>query len=249
VRYWAASGRPGTDTAFDVAQMKVGRRLSIKILNASKFALGMGAAHNPDAITHALDIALLTRLSGVIEQATAAFEDYDYSKALDVTESFFWSFCDDYLELVKERAYGAQGEDAAASVRATLAATMSALHRLFAPFLPFVTEEVWSWWQSGSVHRAPWPTVADVATSTGPGDVAILDAVATALGAVRKAKSDAQASMRAEVTSAVISGPDVDLERIRQAEGDLRAAGRIAALDFVASDGPIAVDVTLAATE
>jgi hypothetical protein len=55
--------------------------------------------------------------------------------------------------------------------------------------------------------------------------------------------------MRAEVTSAVISGPDVDLERIRQAEGDLRAAGRIAALDFVASDGPIAVDVTLAATE
>src|SRR5213079_823309 len=121
VRYWAASGRPGTDTAFDPGQMKVGRRLAIKILNASKFALM--SAEPQGAITAA-----------VVEEATKAFEGYDYARVLQRTETFFWGFCDDYLELVKGRRYGEQGADGAASANAALTDALSVMLRLFAPF-------------------------------------------------------------------------------------------------------------------
>jgi valyl-tRNA synthetase len=249
VRYWAASGRPGTDTAFDVGQMKIGRRLAIKLLNASKFVLGLGAAlpESLDIVTDPLDRAMLASLAQVVADATAAFDDYNYARALEVAETFFWSFCDDHVELVKDRAYGGRGEDGAASAKAALALALSVQLRLFAPVLPFVTEEVWAWWREGSVHRAAWPSVAELEAAVG--DLAVVADVATALSAVRKAKSDAKVSMRADVEAAVITGEADVLGRIEQAGADLAAAGRIARITYLPEGGPLTVEVTLAPSD
>jgi valyl-tRNA synthetase len=231
VRYWSASARLGTDAAFDTGQMKIGRRLAIKLLNASKFALGFGALDGDiAAVTHPLDRSLLARLTDVVEGATRAFERYDHARALELTETFFWTFCDDYVELVKERAYGERGDEAAASARAALALALSTQLRLFAPFLPFVTEEVWSWWQEGSVHRQLWPTVGEVSVSEG--EVRLLAVVGDALSQVRKAKSEAKVSMRTDVATVVVRGVPDDVDLVAMAADDLRSAGKIGELTF-----------------
>ncbi|REE95330.1 valine--tRNA ligase [Thermomonospora umbrina] len=243
VRYWAAGGRPGTDTAFEVGQIKVGRRLATKILNASRFVLGLGEVPADAEVTAPLDRAMLTGLAGLVREATDAFEVYDHTRALERTERFFWEFCDDYLELVKQRAYGS-GEEAA-SARAALNLALSVLLRLFAPVLPFVTEEVWSWWRDGSVHRASWPEASELPDDGDPG---LLAAAAEALRQVRRAKSRAKVSMRAEVTRAVVGGPGGGA--LHAAAADLRAAGNIAELDLDAESpgDALTVEVTLAPT-
>jgi len=246
VRYWAASARPGADTAFDIGQMKIGRRLAIKLLNASKFVLGLDARQDDAAITHPMDRALLARLADTVAAATEAFENYNYARALEVSETFFWNFTDDFVELIKDRAYGTQGEAAAASARATLATSLSILLRLFAPVLPFTTEEVWSWWQHGSVHRSEWPTSDSVRLLATDGDPSLVDDVAEVLTLVRKAKSEAKVSMKADVSLATISAPAERVARLEAAREDLAATGRIADLRFVEKSGPIDVTVTLA---
>jgi valyl-tRNA synthetase len=231
VRYWAASGRPGTDTAFDTGQMRIGRRLATKILNAAKFVLGLAGTVDPAdfrAITEPVDRALLARLARVTEAATAALAEYDYTRALEVSEEFFWFFCDDYLELVKSRAYKEDGTADTASARATLAAALWVQLRLFAPFLPFVTEEVWSWWRPGSVHRAHWPTPTDLGSpAVGPDSEQLLGLITAALQRIRKAKSEAKLSMRAEVSRLAVLGDRQVLEAFRDAVADLIAAGTV----------------------
>ncbi len=237
VRYWAACGRPGIDTAFDPAQIKIGRRLATKLLNASKFALGLGAASAlRQPVTESLDRAMLARLATVVTEATTAFDAYHHTDALQVTEAFFWTFCDDYIELVKERAY-AEGP-AGDSARAALAAGLSVLLRLFAPFVPYVTEEVWSWWRYGSVHRSTWPTPYELTRVAPEGDPALLDLAGEALRQVRRAKSDRKLSMKAEVPLAEALGPAALLEKLALVEGDLKAAGRIAKLDWLPDRTP-----------
>ena len=245
VRYWAAAARPGVDTVDDASQIKVGRRLAIKILNASKFALGMGLADVPEGaappppedlptlvgkVTAPLDRALLAGLAEVIASATQAYEAWDYSRALDETESFFWSFCDDYLELVKERAYGSDpGLDRAGveSARAALQVALDVLLRLLAPVVSFATEEVWSWWHTDSVHVQPWPRAEEVAAGAAGADARMLDVVGQALAGVRRAKSEAKVGMRTEVRTTTMTGPQAELDLVRTAEADLRAAGKV----------------------
>ncbi|MEV4460223.1 valine--tRNA ligase [Microbispora sp. NPDC049633] len=230
VRYWAANGRPGTDTAFDTGQIKIGRRLAIKILNASKFVLGFRSEGGGE-VTEPVDLSMLAALGAVVAEATEAFEAYDYTRALERTERFFWSFCDDYVELVKARAYAGD-----ASAVAALRRALGVLLRLFAPFLPFVTEEVWSWWREGSVHRAAWPSAGELPEAR-LGDPAVLDAVAEVLRRVRRAKSEARLSMRAEVSRLTVSGDQAEL--VRLAQDDLCAAGNVEEFVLEPGDAPL----------
>ena len=245
VRWRAAMARPGLDSPFDETQMKVGRRLAMKVLNAGKFVLTL--AENPgglQAVTNPVDKAMLAALAGVVESATTSFEDFDYTGALEAAETFFWAFCDDYLELVKERAYGAQSGDEAASAQAALALALDVQLRLFAPFLPFVTEEVWRWTNDSSVHRAAWPTAEELSTG---GDPAMLDDVAAALIAIRGAKSNAKVSMKTEVVSATFAGPAATIARLKSIEPDLRAVGRLVGdVAWTEVEEPLSVAVELA---
>ena len=248
VRWRAAMARPGTDSPFDETQMKVGRRLAMKVLNASKFVLGIAHDHQvfdvAATVTEPADLAMLAALGDVARQATAAFESYEYTDALESAERFFWTFCDDYLELVKERAYGDPADPAAASAKTALAVALDVQLRLFAPFLPFVTEEVWSWGHDGSIHHAPWPTCDEVPAG---GDAGLLTDVSAALTAIRGAKSQAKVSMKTEATRADFTGPAEQLERLRTVERDLRAVGRlVGAVTWTPSDTALAVDTELA---
>ena len=234
LRYWAARGRPGADTAFDEGQIKIGRRLATKILNASRFVLNLGENVAPDEIIEPVDRSLIAELVSLVDDCTRAFDAFDYTRALDRTESSFWKWTDDYLELVKSRAYG-EGPPAA-SAQATLQLSLSVYLRLLAPFLPFVTEEVWSWWQSGSIHRSTWPAPGELAPHAG--DPEVLAAVATVLTQVRKAKSEAQVSMRTPVVLVTVNDTAPALEKLRAGLGDLREAAKARAVELTEADTP-----------
>jgi valyl-tRNA synthetase len=241
VRYWAASGRPGTDTAFDTNQMKVGRRLAMKVLNASRFVLA--AAEPKAAIAWAVDRAMLRNLAALVTECTEAFEAYDYARVLQRTESFFWRFCDDYLELVKGRRYGEQGPEGAGSANAALTAALSVMLRLFAPFLPFVTEEVWSWWQEGSIHTAKWPTadallslVADNRDATRAADERAYQWATEVLFEVRKQRSEAKQPLKVPITRVAIAAESDAVALMPIVEADLKAALRVVAFEAVVGD-------------
>ena len=242
VRYWAASARLGIDTAFEEAQIKVGRRLAIKILNASRFVLGFEVPEGP--ITEAVDRAMLRRLADVVRETTEAFDVYDHARALDAVERFFWGFTDDYLELVKNRVYGSAGDAPAASAATALRTALDVLLRLFAPFVPYVTEEVWSWWREGSVHRQPWPTLDLLPVE---GDALAYEVGAEVLTAVRREKALAKRSLRAPVRRVEVRGDAARLAALAEVTDDLRGAGAIEA--FATAEGEAAVVVELAPDE
>ena len=251
VRYWSASSRLGADAAFDPqnpTQVKIGRRLAIKILNAAKFVLSFPVPEDA-RVTHALDASMLATLDGVVREATAAFENYDQARALEVTESFFWTFCDDYLELVKERAYD-RSDVGQASAALALRLALSTLLRLLAPIVSFATEEAWSWFEEGSIHTASWPEpLGPVPASGDAGDPAVLATASKALIGIRRAKTEAKASQKTPVSSATIAAPAADLAALRAAADDLRAVGRIAELDFFEADELLVTAIELAPAE
>ncbi len=247
VRHWAASARLGVDAAFDPGQLKIGRRLAVKILNATKFVLGIAQPDGQAQITEPLDRAMLARLAGLVDRCTDALEAYDHALALQLTERFFWWFCDDYLELVKARAYGDSGQAAAGSAIAALRLAVSVLLRLFAPFLPFVTEEAWSWWASdslhsvskhgGSVHRAAWPDPEQLRIHAGRAEEGVLDAASSAIGSIRKAKSQAKLPMRASARRLVVTAPGPGLAALAKVLRDVQAAGVVADVELRQAPG------------
>ncbi|WP_300767294.1 valine--tRNA ligase [uncultured Bifidobacterium sp.] len=248
VRYWAASARLGLDATYDEGQMKIGRRLAIKLLNATKFALAIGredenhhvsqaadVSWNVTDVTEALDRAVLARLAQVIRDATDGLESYEHSKALEAIETFFWEFCDDYIELAKNRAYGTAdstgsipSDQAVLSARTTLGLVLDVFARLFAPFLPYATEEVWSWMHAGegSVHRAAWPSAEAYEKASKNADPDVLHYAGEALAALRRLKSEAKVSMKTPILSATLCASPQAATAIRETLGDISEAGR-----------------------
>lgn len=233
VRYWSASIRSGSNTTLDATnanQMKVGRRLGIKLLNAARFALMQATPRGP--ITEPLDRGMLSSLSLLVDESTEHLEAYDYARVLERTERFFWSFCDDYLELVKARRYGDFTPEGAASANSAMLVALSTMLRLFAPYLPFVTEEVWSWWRPGSIHRTAWPTSDEVVAPIGGADTAMVTVFLQsqlALADIRRIKAAAKKPVKAVIERAVLP---VALETLSPAARDLQAAAHIRELVF-----------------
>jgi valyl-tRNA synthetase len=242
MRYWAGSARLGVDTAIDEQVYKVGKRLVTKLFNAAKFVLTQSAEVHP--IATELDRAFVHELHQLVQQATASFESYDQAHALMETESFFWNrFTDSYLELSKSRARGEAegGEPARGSAVATLRLGLSVLLRLFAPILPYVTEEAWSWAfaaETGhaSIHRAPWPGSADFAAIPAPDHAGSFGLACAALAALHKAKADAAVSMGREILELRLLASPETLERIKPVLADVLAAARCHAHELEPAD-------------
>ena len=276
VRYWAASARLGTDAAYEIGEMKIGRRLAIKLLNATKFALAIGredenhqvADHtsvtwNVADVIHPLDRSVMAQLASVVEVATAALNDYDHAKALETIESFFWQFCDDYIELAKNRAYGtadATGKlptaEETLSARTTLGLGLDAFARLLAPYLPYATEEVYSWMHdgAGSVHRAAWPEAGLYRAAAGDADDDVLLWAGRALAALRKIKSEAKVSMKTPILSATLAVDEKAIALIESVSGDIYEAGKVTGtVEWVAADlaadNANADEITITASE
>jgi valyl-tRNA synthetase len=230
VRYWAASVRSGADSVFDAGQMKVGRRLATKILNASKFALLQSEPRGP--VDLPIDRSMLQNLADLSSAVTEKLQGYDYAAALDQTEKSFWSFCDDYIELVKSRRYGDQGHEPAGSANSALLAALSVYLRLFAPFLPFVTEEVWSWWQLGSVHGSCWPLREELQKIAGAeADVMVYPDAQHALGEIRRHKS-MQKLKGKDPVRVIVEGEVEKLAIVRLFEQDLVRAVAATSLEY-----------------
>jgi valyl-tRNA synthetase len=244
VRYWAASARLGMDTAFDEKVLKVGKKLVTKLFNAGKYVLGqsigdveiLADASRESLITHELDRAMIQKLRTLIEKATSSFAEFEYANALMATEQFFWSqFTDTYLELVKVRARGEGTDDQGrVSAVATLRLVLDVLLRLFAPVVPYITEEVWSWAfaeERGqpSIHRAPWPTVAELASIPAPKDDGSFDLAVDLMSAINKKKTELGASTGRLVKTATLAIPETKSARLSPVLSDVLGSTRILA--------------------
>jgi valyl-tRNA synthetase len=257
VRYWAGRARLGVDTAHDESVFKVGKRLCMKMFNASKFVIQGFEDIDPallgaDQITVDSDRAAIAELRPLIELATKAFDNFDYSQALQLTEDFFWhTFCDNYIELAKPRTYNEDLSEERLSAASSLRLIHRALVRLFAPFVPFITDEVWHWAYSAdadmhnSVHRSPWPSLEEFASVPEPCDAGTWNAITEVVDGIRKEKSAAQVSVKAPVETVTVEHTENYLAALAPALGDLMLMLEIDNVDMVPTPGATEVKVTI----
>ena len=262
-RYWAASARLGVDTAYDESVFKIGRRLVTKLYNAGKFVTGivltaraeLSGHPGLEAVSEELDRGFLQQLRTLVERVTASFDDFDYATALAHTEEFFWdNFTDSYIELAKNRAKGSGDVSSAAraSAVAALDYALRVLVRLFAPVLPYITEEVWSWDYARrvradvagsdagelppaacSVHRAPWPAAAELASLREPDNDASFAAAKASLAAIHRHKTQASVSVARAIDSIRLAAHPSTLRVAEAVAGDVISAVRAESFELV----------------
>ncbi|MBI3926309.1 MAG: valine--tRNA ligase [Armatimonadetes bacterium] len=246
VRYWAARARLGADTAFDESVLKDGRRLYIKLFNASRFVLlQLDRAGETDvaAIREPLDLALVARLRELVGQTTHSLEQFDYANALQATEKSFWDFCNDYLELVKRRSYDEEDTPGRRSAVAALHLALRTFVRLFAPYLPYVTEEIWSWrfasdGRERSVHTSPWPALEETQAVPAPEREGMDLAAAELLKKIRAAKTDGQKNLRWPVNQLVVTTTPEHRAVLSPVLEDVLQAGAVEAWEIRDGAGP-----------
>jgi len=276
VRYWASTSRLATDTAFSEDLLKIGRKLTTKLWNASNFASinlnkieGTPTTAAQDfksgKISEPLDLWILSRLNQCITKATKQFEQFEYCDARVAIEDFFWNdFCDNYLELVKARAYNEDSGKGQQSALYTIYHCLETLLRLFAPFVPHITEELYShifeerYAKTGSVHaRGQWPKAADYPYESAH-ELSGMAAV-DVLNVIRKAKSEANVSIKFPVKKVEIlaKSDSVNWQHLAPLLEDLKAAGNAESIaevsggeqPFLSERGWFAVNVILAKVE
>ena len=236
VRYWAASARLGVDTAFDRNVLKEGRRLITKMQNAARLIRGYEAEGGP--ATHPLDKSFLARTGEAIARATELWESWDHAGALATLESWFWAeLCDNYLELSKGRAYA--GDPSAIG---TLRTALDLALRLFAPYVPFITEEIYNDGRDdfSSVHRAAWPTPDEAGDFQDDGSFA---AAVSVVAQVRKTKSDAKVSLRYPVTRLTVRGPHPTIEVLHQVIDDVTSTVNATEHELIGNEGAESLEV------
>lgn len=240
VRYWASRARLGADTAFDEGVLKIGKKLTTKLFNASRFVLSQLERVNadidsltPDLITEQTDLDFFSGLVRTANEAEAFFEKFNYAGALEISEKHFWNFCNDYLELVKKRSYADEDTPGRRSALATLNQSLKMFLRLFAPFLPFITEEIWSWryakaeGRDGSVHRANWPTASEYSALGEVGVAGCYNAGVEVLTKIRSAKTEGKRNLRWPVESLRVRGSSDALTALKAAMNDVIGAGSV----------------------
>ncbi len=240
VRYWASRARLGADTAFDEGVLKIGKKLTTKLFNASRFVLSQLErvdadidSLTPDLITEQTDLDFFNSLVKTATDAGAAFEKFNYAAALEMSEKHFWDFCNDYLELVKKRSYEDEDTSGRRSALATLNQSLKMFLRLFAPFLPFITEEIWSWryakaeGRDGSVHRAAWPTAEEYSALGAVGVNGCYAAGVEVLTKIRSAKTEGKVNLRWPIESLKVTGSAESLSALKAAIEDVIGAGSV----------------------
>jgi valyl-tRNA synthetase len=252
-RYWAARNRLGTDTIFDPEVIRVGKRLTTKLFNVSRFVLSqldrVGADYSRlpvDQVREELDLAFVADLRALVARATAGFDELDYALPLQATEELFWRFCDDFVELVKVRSYDDRDTLERRSATASLHVGLHVFLRLFAPFLPYVTEEIWSWrfaagdGAAGSIHLAAWPAVAELAAAAEPSTPESFAAAAEVLGRIRGAKTREKKNLRWPVTVLKVWGGSESRRALEAVLPDVLRAGAVAEGALELAEGAVA---------
>ena len=237
VRYWSASFRLGSDATHDESIFKIGGKLVTKIYNAGKFVLAQTADEGP--IVNELDRAFIAELKELVVVATQAFERFEFSIALQETEKFFWgAFTDNYIELIKRRSRSEDDPQGRASAVATLRLALNVVLRLFAPVVPTITDEVWSWvfaeeTGDSSIHLTTWPAVAELDAISVPDVNGSFSAACDAISAIRKAKSESGMSLNRELLTLDLEADDAGQHDLMLVRKDVAAAGGADDVGFV----------------